>query len=207
MPFKSIKLFLFLVLLFGVSAFVLSVFHKGVIQSFEVRQFVDRTQWEWVFGFILFASSVFLIALQTLFCPSLKRKLLFFFHLCVAFVLILLLFFGFVVKTEYVLLYPQSYVEVDEKVVALEDFSFDLKKRNLKCRVFIQDKNGKTEGTVSFNSPLISSKGFLWIQGFFSQNGVPVFKFEYVEFSVVPFLIFIFSVAFLVLLPFVLLFA
>jgi len=204
MVFRSVKLFLFLILLFGVSAFVLSLSHRGVVQVFEVQQFLSKAGWGWILGLVLLVLSFLFIALQTLFCLSFKKKLMFLFHFCVAGILALILIFSFTAKAEYVLLYPQSYVEVDGKVVALENFSFDPKSQNLKCRVFIQDKDGKAEGIVAFNSPFISTKGFLWIQGIASQEGMPVFKFEYMEFSVVPFILFAFSIVFLILLPFVL---
>ena len=185
MNFKSVKLLGGLSILFLIGGFSVSLFEKrvvgltGVLTDFALFSTVLKI------STLIVGGALFLISLQTLYCRG-KGKLDVILHVTAGLSLITLILIPFTWKTKTFYLYPYSYVEVDKRVIGLKGIEFG--KFGITGNFFIEQNRNRTEGKVSFNRPLLSEKGFLWIEGVREFNGVPAVEVKFSPFSAVPIL-------------------
>ncbi|ADU96841.1 hypothetical protein [Thermovibrio ammonificans] len=195
MDFKSVKLTATFSVLFSLAAVGAVVVAGKVIPSWAILQSADRVKLAAAaLGLIWFA-----FAAQTAYCRG-KLDFKGIFHLTTAAAMAALLAFPLSVKAYQFYLYPQSFVKVDGKVVALTDLRFT--KGGPVAHLFIEGKT-KIEGEASFNSPLLSKEGFVWVKDVGFARGIPVVQLEFMEPTPVPFLFFLLFGASTLLLPFV----
>ncbi|WP_142935963.1 hypothetical protein [Balnearium lithotrophicum] len=130
-------------------------------------------------------SVLLLLAVQTLYCRG-TGKLKVLLHITTGLSLLTLIFTPIFWKSKTFYLYPQSYVEVEGKKIGL--IKLLVNKDKINSEFFIEEKGKRILGRVSFNKPLFSSSGMLWIKGLSFYKGLPMVKVQYSNFSLVPFL-------------------
>jgi hypothetical protein len=206
MGFKSVKLMGALTLLFTLFSFGVVFSEEGIVPAAGLTAALGKLSLD----FKLFALGVGLclglIALQTAYCrlggSSWLSKL---FHLSVALSLLTVVAFPLTTKAYRFPLYPYSFVKVEGRAVGLKGISFNPRTFEVSGRFFVETEGKKVEGTVSFNSPLISREGFLWIKDAQVVGGIPVLQVEFVPFTPLPFAFLFFFGTSTLLMPFMLL--
>ena len=202
---KSVKLFGILSLLFFVSAFSVFSMSDRMIHETDVLKLFQDFSLPLKLSVLSLGVVSLLISVQTIYCNLKRKKVSLFFHLATGIALLLILSFPFYTETEEFYLYPGSYVKAGKTVVALEDLSFDRKTMNVTGKFWLKDENKEVKGNVSYNSPLLSKLGKIWIEDVRFEMGIPVVEVKFMKFTILPYLLLILSALMVVLLPFVML--
>ncbi len=198
----SVKLFLliavFMLLSFSVSLFLLKgyVVHEvGLLSSLRMFPFVYK-----VF-IVLSMLSLALLGLQTFICRLLSPSgvLSALMHVFAGISLVLMVSFS-TLETYTFRIYPGTYVKIGDVVVALEDFRFDRKNMNFDALFSVKKGREEVSSHVSYNKPLISKIGNLWVLDLKpSYYGFEI-EAKYQPFSFLPFALLTSSLIFLLLL-------
>ena len=130
---------------------------------------------------------IFLIGVQTIIC-GLDKSIKGLIHIILGLTLIFLCSPIFMVKKQFYM-YPRTYVKIDDRLIVLKKFSFDYKNLNYRADFIIENGKRNAEGSVSYNKPMLSRLGNIWIKGISSRNGLPMVYVEYMKFSLVPYII------------------
>jgi len=199
---KSVKLFLLLFLLmlaiFSTCIFLLkgTVIHEaGVLSSIGRLPVAYRVT---ILGSL---AALSLLGLQTALCRllfplELTSTLM---HLLAGASILLAALFSTVESYTFTI-YPGTFVKVGKTTIALEDFRFDRENMNFDALFTVKRESRSVSSHVSYNSPLISKLGNVWVldvhPGYY---GLEV-QAKYQPFSTLPFLLLFTSSAFLLLL-------
>ena len=185
MSFKSVKLFGVFSLFFLTAGFTVSLFERkmvgltGVITNFVNFSTVLKVSVLSLGGVLLLTS------IQTLYCRG-KGKLDIALHVTAGLSLITLALIPFTWQAKTLYLYPYSYVKLGKTTVGLKGVKFG--SSGITGEFFIEKKGKRVEEKVSFNRPLLSEEGFLWVKGIAEFNGIPAVEVKFSPFSVAPFL-------------------
>ncbi len=186
MSFKSVKLFGVFTALFLIVGFSVSLYERSISGLTELWRNSET------FGQVLKISTLFLggalllVSTQTLYCRG-RGRLDAAIHITAGLSLLLLFLTPFYWHTRTLYLYPYSYVKLNGTTVGLKELTF--RNSTITGDFFIEEKKGgKAEGNVSFNRPLISREGFIWIRGISEFNGAPAVEVKFSSFSPVPLL-------------------
>jgi hypothetical protein len=184
MPFnlKSVKLFGILNFLFFLFTFAVLLQVKIPIGLTQISSIHDKVLKILIasLGFVLL-----LLAVQTLYCRG-TGKLKVLLHITAGLSLLTLILTPLFWKSRTFYLYPESYVEIDGKEIGLTKLSMD--GYRVRGNFFIEENGKKVSKVVSFNEPLISSLGMVWIRDVNFSRGMPIVEVQYSNFSIVPFL-------------------
>jgi len=184
MNFKSVKLFGAMCILFIISGFLVSLQGTEVLPLTQIAGKFPKLKTLFKITLLVLGFTLTGISLQTLYCRG-KSKLDTAIHLLAGLSLFTLLLSPTLWKSRIFYLYPYSYVKIDGKVVGLKELIVE--KSEIYGKFFIKTGNNTVESRVSFNKPLISKEGFIWIKGISEVRGIPALQVEFSSFSIAPF--------------------
>jgi len=187
MGFRSVRLFALFIFVFLVAGLV-SLFSAGkILHSLEIPLLFPSFSPLLKSGVLLVFLSLVLISLQTLYCGLANRLISLVFHTSLAVSLLLVLLFPLTSRTLSFYLYPGTFVEFGNKLVALEGVYPS--REGFYLKVFIEEAGRREEGELTFNSPFSSHFGTLWFSGIDRSSPLPAFRFKLLEPTPLPYLL------------------
>ncbi|OMH40440.1 hypothetical protein [Desulfurobacterium indicum] len=195
---KSIRVFLFLLLCFFVSSFVIIFTSKGTINEMGLYRLIPLMPLYLKIPIIITSLLLLLTGIQTLLCSissfkpvSLKNLL----HITGGATIVLIVLFLFIPVYQF-RGFPGRTVKGKNISIKIEKVNINPQTMSASAKVSIEKNEQVDSGSTAFNSPLITKNGVVWISGM-DSNGM-IFKYQ--PFSLIPFVTLLSAVSFIILL-------
>ncbi|WP_457566975.1 hypothetical protein [Desulfurobacterium sp.] len=194
---KSKKVFLALILLFFLTSFIVVFLSRGtVINEMGLYRFFSIIPLYLKIPIIVTASLLFITGLQTFLCSLFSFKkisLRNIVHISGGLTVVLCILFLFLPVYQF-RGFPEGVVREGDIKIKVENVSVNPQTMSVTARISIEKNKKIVEGTTSFNNPLITKDGVVWISGV-DSNGI-IFKYQ--PFSILPFVTLLCAVCFVI---------